>query len=308
MISIIIPCREDAAECAATIQSICDTAGDKAEIIVIDDGSKVPLTVPDGVLLRRVYGRAGVAASRHIGAVLASNPYLFFLDAHCRLEPGWYEAAVERLESSERTLYCATCLGLTASNMDISRPDRIYNGASLQFVGTDSATNEMQFFEGKWLPGPLEDNAEMQCVMGACYLMPRRFFFEIGGLRLLHSWGSDEPFLSLKAWLAGGSVRYLKPVRVGHQFRKATTYRSKRSALFFNKLACAAALFPDAALQHFSSLMNLHCKPSADLRIAREWLAQEQRHIEVERVLGEAVFTRNLEEWLERWGVPKFWP
>lgn len=306
MISVIIPCREDAAECAATIQSVRDTAPE-AELIVVDDGSKVPLTVPDGVTLRRVHGRAGVAASRHVGAVLASNHYLFFLDAHCRLEPGWYEHALDRLKSTERTLYCATCVGLTAGNMDMSRPDHVYNGASLQFVNS-SGPVETEFFDGKWLPSPLEDNSEIQCVMGACYLMPRRFFFEIGGLRLLHSWGSDEPFLSLKTWLAGGEVRYLKPVRVGHQFRTASTYTKKRAALFFNKLACAAVLFPDPALQHFSSLMNMHCKPAADLRIAREMLAQEQRHIEVERVLGEAVFTRTLEGWLERWGQRRFWP
>ena len=203
MISVIIPCREDAEECAATIRSVRDTAPE-AEVIVIDDGSQVPLAVPGGVVLRRVYGRAGVAASRHIGATLASNPYLFFLDAHCRLESGWYEHAVERMKSTERTLYCATCLGLTPGNMDIRRPDREYNGASLQFVGKDTATGEMQFFEGKWLPNKIEDNAEMQCVMGACYLIHRRFFFEIGGLRMLHSWGSDEPFLSLKAWMEIG--------------------------------------------------------------------------------------------------------
>lgn len=308
MISVVMPCREDEAECNATIKSLRETAGD-IEIIVIDDGSRVPLKLDDSeTILRRVHGRAGVDASRHIGAVLASNPYLLFLDAHMRCEAGWYERAVERIKGRDSTVHCATCLGLTPGNMDIRRPDAIYNGASLMFSGVDQKTGEHQFIAGKWNKHAVKDDEQIQCCMGAAYFVPRSFFFKIGGLKMLHSWGTSEEFLSMKTWLAGGEVRSLQTVRFGHQFRTATTYTSKRYALMFNKLVFAALLFPDHVLKHFMEEFELHTKERADLRIAKDWLAREQRHLEVEKVVYEAVFTRRFEDWFDHWKVPRFWP
>jgi len=299
MISCIIPTLNDAAECNATIKSIRDTAGDRVEIVVIDDASDTPLVLDDTkVILRRNPQRIGVDASRHLGAILASQPYLFLLDSHMRFDEGWHSRVIERIGVREKTLHCCTCVGLSPGNMDMRRPEQIYSGAYLRFMGEDEKTKEMQFFEGKWNGGELADDAEIGCVMGASYLIPRAFFFQIGGLKMLHSWGSSEPFLSLKTWLAGGEVRLMKSVRVGHQFRSKTNFKSKLAALLFNKLVSAELLFPKAASEHFSSLMNVHCQKPAELRLAREWLKSEVRHIECEKALMEAVLVRSLEEYL----------
>ena len=308
MISIVMTVRNDQDEANKTIQSVRETAGDRVEIVVIDDGSDVPLVLSDGnVTFYRVHGRCGVGPARHLGATLATRPWLLIIDAHMRFEPGWLEIAESRIKDAGNTLYCGTCLGLDRGNMEIKRPNSTYSGASIRFVGPDEKTGKMQFLEAKWLRGKIEDNEEIPCVLGACYFIPRSFFFQIGGLRMLSGWGNDEEFLSLKAWMAGGSVRLLKPVRIGHQFRTATTYTTKTAALLRNKVMIATTLFPEAAARRFVELMNLHTQPLGEMQLALKIVKDEQPHIECERAMYQAVFVRTFEEWLERWTVPRFW-
>ncbi len=52
-----------------------------AEIIVVDDGSVPPLTVPDGVRLLRHETNRGLAAARNTALSAATGDLLFFIDA-----------------------------------------------------------------------------------------------------------------------------------------------------------------------------------------------------------------------------------
>lgn len=308
MISIVMTVRNDQDEANRTIKSIRDTAGDRVEIVVIDDGSDVPLVLDDQrVAFYRVHGRCGVGPARHLGATIASRPWLLIIDAHMRFEAGWLEIAEARLKEHDRTLFCGTCVGLDRGNMEMSRPNSVYSGAFIRFVGPDESTGKMQFLEAKWIRSAVADNEEIPCVLGACYFIQRSFFFQIGGLRMLTGWGNDEEFLSLKTWLAGGSVRLLKPVRIGHQFRTATTYTTKTAAILRNKLMIAATIFPQPAAERFADLMRLHTQPPGEIALAIQLAKNDQPQIECERAMYNAVFGRSFEGWLDRWTVPRFW-
>jgi hypothetical protein len=166
----------------------------------------------------------------------------------------------------------------------------------------------MQFIEAKWLTEPLSDGAELPCLLGGAYLMRRDWFFQIGGTKLLAQWGSAEPHLSLKSWLAGGDCRLMKSVRVGHQFRDATNYKSKNAALLFNKIAIATTVFPEEAAKFIvDRLTAYYADNPTDLNIAKQMARAEQRHLECERAFNEQVFMHDLNWYLEKFGQKKFW-
>ena len=247
-LSIIIPSLNDYAETQATIASIRETAGDKPEIIVVDDCSQVPLTLQDkACVLVRNEERAGVGCARHIGALHATGDLLLFLDSHMRCTPGWYEALMSRAKDRPTTMHNGQCIQLTPDQMDLTKAKGHYSGAYLHFYGPDANDNgRIQILESKWLGNrDGEDDYVVSSVMGAVYVCPREFFLHVGGLRMLKSWGGDEQYLSLKWWLAGGDIRQLNCVKFGHQFRQSTTYKSDAWHIAYNKLMIILTCLPE---------------------------------------------------------------
>jgi mycofactocin system glycosyltransferase len=59
-------------------------------IIVVDDASDPPVTVPGVTVLRRA-SNGGPAAARNLGLAAVTTPLVAFVDADCRPEPGWLE-------------------------------------------------------------------------------------------------------------------------------------------------------------------------------------------------------------------------
>lgn len=311
MLSIIVTVRDDQEEANATLKSIRDTCGDEVETIFIDDGSDQPLTLDYPVdVFRRVSGRCGVGGARHLGALLASRENLLVIDSHMRFESGWLPKALAKMKDRPKTVWSCTCVGLNKENMDMAKATKFYNGATILFYGKNAnRPDEMQFVEPKWEPADrYKDGEEIPCVLGASYFMHRDFFFQIGGSNLLRGWGSWESHFSLKAYLAGGECRIMRDVRIGHCFRSATTFTTKKADLLFNKLAVAMTLFPEPASKFIvDRLTEYHASNPLDLNIAKNMMRAEQRHIESTRAFNEAVFVRDLEWYLEKFGQPRFW-
>jgi glycosyltransferase involved in cell wall biosynthesis len=243
-ISIVIPVLNDQEEANNTVRSIRETTvGHNIEIIVIDDASDIPLKLEDAqVKLVRFNTRRGAGEARHHGALLAQTNKLLFIDAHMRFTSGWLDNALNNMAGRPYTLWCGVCLGLNKSNMDINKPMGEYNGADLVFHNDKTS----QVFEGVWTPLREEEgNYQIPCIMGACYFMHRDWFFYIRGLETNRMWGYEEPFLSIKTWLAGGEVRLMRDVRIGHQFRESASYSTEWSKVFYNKIRYIHLLLPD---------------------------------------------------------------
>jgi glycosyltransferase involved in cell wall biosynthesis len=250
-LSVVITVLNDQEELLETIKSIRETSPKReVEIVVIDDASAKPAEVPGDVLLKRNPARVGCGASRHLGAELAMADHLLFIDAHMRFVPGWYGKALLKIKARPTTLHCATCLGLGYGTMDLGQHKGAYHGARLVF---DDA--EGHVFEGVWAGSKSEDDYEIQCVMGACYFIPKDFFFKIGGLKSNWLWGADEPVLSLKAWLAGGDVRLLKDVQIGHKFRSEAPYTTDSGAVVYNKLRGMAVTLPEKEFERLDAVL-----------------------------------------------------
>lgn len=98
-VSIVVPVRDRAAELDACLRSLrrLRYPGPAPVVVVVDDGSRRPVTAPAGVRVVRLDRRVGPGAARNAGAALCSTELLAFLDSDCRAEPGWLEALVPEL-------------------------------------------------------------------------------------------------------------------------------------------------------------------------------------------------------------------
>jgi glycosyltransferase involved in cell wall biosynthesis len=294
-LSIIIPTLNDS-DLLNTLQSVRETCGEKCEVIIVDDHSDHLVQIPSrwkNLRLIRNDLRMGVAKSRHIGAENASGDVLLFLDAHMRCEPGWLEKAVPKLEASPKTIFNGSCLGLREGNMDITKFSGAYTGATLCIYDPQ----KKEILEGKWAKH--EDNQEIACLMGAIYFVPKDVYFAIGGLKSLEQWGTDEPFLSLKAWLAGYEIRQMNDVRMGHKFRSAAPYRTSTLWLPYNKIRSIMTIFDQPTAEF---LVNKFPKNEA-FSSALNKIRERRRDIIAEHEFHQSIFKYDLNWYCNKFGV-----
>ena len=62
---------------------------------------------------------------------------------------------------------------------------------------------------------------QIACILGACYAASKRYWNSIRGLEGLMHYGSEETYLSLKAWMEGGGCYLLPHITFGHIYRPA---------------------------------------------------------------------------------------
>lgn len=102
-VSVIIPVRDQPEELAGCLGSLAglDYPHDNLEVIVVDDGSKEPLTgltSPLGLKLLRLGKSLGPAAARNTGVAGSGGDILAFIDADCTASGGWLRELVPFFE------------------------------------------------------------------------------------------------------------------------------------------------------------------------------------------------------------------
>jgi GT2 family glycosyltransferase len=102
-VSVVVPAFEaDAGRLLSLCESVQRQTLPELELIVVDDGSASPPSLPGDPRFRLVSrGHAGPAAARNAGAALARGDILFFTDADCALAPGALAAARAALERAD---------------------------------------------------------------------------------------------------------------------------------------------------------------------------------------------------------------
>lgn len=299
-LSILITAHNESyREVQDTLASIRETAGDRVEIVVVDDATQVPLALEDKqAKLIRLNNRAGVGPARHIAALNASGDWLLITDAHVRFEKGWLEKLENRLSKAEpSTVLCGSCVALRVGMMDMAKAQTVYTGATLSMFG--DAPNNMDVLEGKWLSPRDDDDFPMACPMGASYVLNADWFAHIHGLNMLRSWYGDEPLLGIKTWLAGGEICAFKGLRIGHQFRDASPYRTANWHLLWNKMAIAYSCF----LEPQADKIMRQLQGSAELQEAKRHFYDDYGFIMAERAYLQSIFTRDLEWYCQFFGI-----
>lgn len=115
-VSIVIPgyvrSEKDCNDLSRLLESIQRQVTPPKEVILVDDFSPMPFTVPDNVKLHRLSKNSGPAAARNVGkriAVKNGADLVAFTDLDCELVPNW-------IETVKRSAMQASCYHLFSGN------------------------------------------------------------------------------------------------------------------------------------------------------------------------------------------------
>jgi len=303
-LTVIIPYLNEGQEVARTVESIYETSDPgSVKVMAVDDKSgAMSMGLEDYPYLERIRNknRLGVDGCRTLGGYLARTKYIMLLDAHCRfIHDDWAGQILAELRRSPQAILSPVSIFLKQTMKDM-------NGSSHMGVGARlNLTNEKdprQILEPKWRL-KAEDNNEpvqdLQIPLGGAYAMSAEWFKYIKGLEGLRTWGSSETLLGLKSWMAGGSVKYMSQVRVGHIYRDATPYPIPWPDLIYNKiLLCMLLLDPKSGATLINEIPESQAKSQAMEMIGKNIaIIQEMRKefIKIQVI--------SFEDLMERWDI-----
>lgn len=205
-LTVTVPARnEEPEEVAATVQSWL-AAGARA-VIVIDDGSDVPLPELPGTVHVRHDTPRGPAYCRNLGASMAKTPVVAWSDAHVRVVSTGLDNWTF-LASVSDDMLCACC-----ESRDSGR--RFY-GAALVW----------QAEEGRFkAPAHATPCKTVAALYGSVYACRKSTWERLGGWPPTTGWGYNEQALSLACHALGVRIVCTPDFVCSHLFRKLFPYR-----------------------------------------------------------------------------------
>jgi polypeptide N-acetylgalactosaminyltransferase len=252
-ISFIIAVRDEPRDLLdGTIEGLLLTSdGYRREIVLVDDGSMVPVQIerPD-ILLVRNSQPLGSARSRRTGASFASGDVLSFLDPHMSFAPDWLDKMMAQVESE--ALLCSAWWDYELLRCHCW-------GADFRWCGDrDYASGRCPGFDFRHrtvFPG--NGAVDVPMLIGASYMMLRSSYDKIGGFSpFFRTWGRLEQDLSLRAWIVGLGVKCVSGARVGHFSRKKFPYRVAWEDIEFNQLTTVRTVFEESTSLRIEHLLQ----------------------------------------------------
>jgi GT2 family glycosyltransferase len=237
-VSVIISVLNEGRQLSKTISSLAAAKDWPAEIVIVDDGStdgcanaieaKGPV-VPRLHVFRRPH--EGIAAARHFGALVAKEPLLVFLDAHCAVATDWLEPLIETIRAWPNAIAIPT---ITSSKRAADR------GCGARLV------NDLLAY--RWItdrPPPTKAGI----APGGCFAIRRDTLLELGGFAAMRDFGTEDVELSLRAWRLGCSILTVPDSCVLHDFRRDAPYVMRSESWLANVLLTALLHFDGERLR-----------------------------------------------------------
>jgi len=206
-----------------------NSSGEDYEIIVVDDGStdrNYNNLTELGAEFYRIR-RAGPARGRNYGAKHAKGKFFVFLDAHMNMCPNWLPDFFDVIDTHN------DCI-ITPAMFDVNSPGPVGYGYTF-------ASWSMNV---KWLPKTGEKPYGVPIAPGACLILSRKTFYDIGGFDFgLRGWGREDLEMSLRSWLMGYRVLIVPKIKIGHLFRRTFPYKINNTLIVRNTLRVAFSHF-----------------------------------------------------------------
>ncbi len=215
-IDVVVLTWNDGALLGEALRSVLESSDVDVSVIVVDNGSDPPATVPDDArarLLRNTTNR-GVAAARNQGARAGSAPLLCLLDSDARLQPA--------------ALRCMADILTADAGVAVVGP--VFVGQPPEASGGKAPTLRTKLarvvdLRSTYLPsersGPTWD---VDFCIGACQLIRREAWDAIGGLDESYFYGPEDVDFCLRLHEAGWRVVQTSDAAVHHPPRR----RNKR--------------------------------------------------------------------------------
>jgi len=251
-LSIIVPGRNEQFM-RHTIEDVLAHAKADTEVIAVCDASwpEPPIADHPKVKLLHTTTPVGQRAATNLGAQISRAKYICKLDAHCSVDEGFDTKMIAKMQPDytmipmmhrlEAFNWCCTDCGerhyqgskptkcgneeckCTEFSMIMVWQPRFNKGATVSWRFDEEL--HFQYWRQHKKREEVKKQAEsgiiptLTCI-GACFLMERERFWELGGMQEGHgSWGQYGVELALSAWLSGGKMVTCLDTWFAHMFR-----------------------------------------------------------------------------------------
>lgn len=247
LMSVLLPFKNEGEELGLTCKSIRDTAGDKVDIIVVNDDSDQgfdyeAMVKPYDVKYYVNYSRLGSSLGKQKCVDLCETPYFLILDSHCRIyTEDWLDKALEVLTKDEDCVYCGKVQYFSNESDHQSSQHMVAYGGYWDY-------NIKSLFSCGWNLNKFSDDPfEIPCLLGANYLCSKRWWDKLCGYNGLRLYGREETYISWKSWMFGGSVKCMPFIHTGHKTRTGNVqpYQCSVYEIFHNEMVCLYTLRPE---------------------------------------------------------------
>jgi hypothetical protein len=223
IVSVIIPvCQHDMQYLRKTIESVRDNAIGKLEIIAVYDGTG-RIVDAAGVDNAMYYDeRVGIRHALNEAVKRSSGKYVFKLDSHCAMSPGWDT----RMKASCKP---NTIVNTTFDVLDEYSWEGLGQDMGPVYFGRDLKAR----FGHPWpvIPRPVE--LEMMGMLGCAFMIEKDYYKKLGGCDTrLGMWGGLGSEWALKCWLTGGRVLLRTDVVCYHLFRDKAPFTIKSNGAY----------------------------------------------------------------------------
>lgn len=247
-LSVIIPGRNEMFF-TKTVDSVLKNMRGDTEVIAVCDGSWPPEPLKDNPALTVLHftESVGQRAATNIGASISRAKFIMKLDAHCNIDEGFDVKLTGECEYDQTVvprLYnlhafdweCKACGNRTyqgptptiCENEKCKKPgpfERVIiwkprHHKRSDFMRFDSDLHFQYWKDYENRPESAGDIKPVMGNLGACWLMRRQRYIDLGGLDEGHgSWGQMGTEISCKSWLSGGQQLVNKKTWYSHMFR-----------------------------------------------------------------------------------------
>lgn len=258
---VIIPSHNEGYELIDTIESVLEDAArwdGEVRVLAVDDQSEDfsgmdatnRFLKDDRVLVLETPERSGCAGAKRWGVSQSLECWpeagvFFFLDAHSRLQRGFFEAAAEGLALCGQDAQYGPVIGV----MGADPPDECW-GAQLKIEGS---------LHDDWTE-PKRSNRPypVMRLLGGAHIIPSALYTRLSGFDsgLRSVWGHEDLEITLRGWLLGFECRLIPEAKVETWFRDKTPYGNhSNDGHFRNLVRCAFGLLDR---EHFVKLCGYY--------------------------------------------------
>ncbi|HUZ10768.1 MAG TPA: glycosyltransferase family 2 protein [Acidimicrobiales bacterium] len=214
-VDVVVLTWDDEDDMRGAVASANSSTGVDVSVVVVDNGSARPVTVPDtgAVTVLRNPGNLGVAAGRNRGVAAGSSPFVCLLDSDARLRPNCLSLLLGPLERDPTVAMTVPVFsGLPPEASAGRAPGLLRKVARLLGI-----TNVYGGTGDRSMP-----SWEVEAAIGACQLVRREAFDEVGGLDESFFYGPEDVDFCLRLRGRGWRILQVGDARCDHAPRRTS--------------------------------------------------------------------------------------
>lgn len=285
-------------ECVEQLLSTIDIK--PYEVLVVDDGSEVPLKPIKGTKIIRHEINQGVGRAFDTGIANAKYDNIFIMANDIRFIPNkWASLILKEIIENPKAITCTACVRLSDEELDIQKQldgNWFSLGATIKMFSDKNNTpgrgNQYRStIDAQWLPvintDILKDSYPIPCILGAAYGVKKQWYQYIGGWEGHKRWSTLEPYISIKSWMFGGECRVAPKVQIGHIYKKSNPHGVTQPYILWNKYLVSTLLAPNPQ-KYIGWMAEFYNNPTNNnwMEYYKEWLTEKREEYKSKTVLS----------------------